>query len=156
MLEQITCGECVLKSPDGQVCQKFNIEIKDPGASCPEGVKELAICDLCGKPFVMKHGIIDMGLNHKTHFICNQCNQRYYTCQTCGQASTCDFQTSSIDLPKQIQQKIQAGNGYIVTNIANPARIEKTCKAGCKCYSEEFGCFKQTNYCNNYHIIWKT
>lgn len=156
MLEQITCGECVLKSPDGKVCQRFNIQINDPEASCPEGTKQLAVCDLCGNPFIMNKGIIDMGLDHTTHFICNQCNSGYYTCKTCGQADTCDFQTSPIDLPKQTREKIQTGNGYVVITVPNPERIEKTCKVGCKCYSEEYGCSRQSNYCNNYYIVWKT
>lgn len=155
MNEQVICGQCALKTPDGQTCQFFNQPIGDPGDSCPHGTKTLEKCDICGGMILPGAVIVDMGLDHKTHLICSTCNQNYYSCKTCGQADICSFETSSIDLPKQIQKQMQTAQGYIVTTIPNPDRIRETCEKGCGCFDKENGCCKQMNYCKNHKIKWK-
>lgn len=155
MTNQITCGQCALKSPDGQHCRLHNLPIRNPEDSCPDGTKRVEKCDLCGAEILPRAIIVDMGLDHKTHIICSTCSQNYYSCSHCGQSLTCSFESSSIDLPKQVQQQIKTAQGYIVTNIKNPERVRQTCEKGCKCFDKEFGCLRQSNYCDNFEIVWK-
>ena len=155
MNEQVTCGQCALKTPDGQTCQLYNEPIEDSGNSCPHGTKTLEKCDICGAKILPGAIVIDMGLDHKTHIICQTCNQAYYSCSTCGQRTICDFETNPIDLPKQVQQQMNTAQGYIVTTIRNPERVRQTCEKGCKCFDKENGCSRQNNYCKQYWIKWK-
>jgi hypothetical protein len=155
MNQQITCGQCALRSPEVQQCRLHKLPIKDLEDSCPDGTKHLEICDLCGAEVLPKSIIVDMGLDHKGHLICPTCSKNYYSCKNCGQSLTCDFETSSIGLPKQVQQQIKTEQGYIVTTIMNPERIRQTCEKGCKCFDKEFGCLRQNNYCNNFSIKWR-
>ena len=155
MNEQVICGQCAWRTPDGQQCRLFKQSIKNPEDSCPNGTKHTEKCDLCGAEMMPNAVIIDMGLDHKTHLICPNCSQNYYSCRNCGQSFTCAFETSTIDLPKQIQQQMQTVQGYIVTTIRNPARVRETCEKGCKCFDKEFECCRQNNYCKNFAIKWK-
>lgn len=155
MIEQVTCGQCVLKSQDGQTCRLTNRPITDPQHSCASGTTYFEKCDICGRVILPNSIIIDMGLDHETHIICQTCNQNYYSCNTCGQKDICDFETSSIDLPKQIQQQLKTEQGYFVTTIRNPERVRETCEKGCKCFDKENGCLRQSNYCKNHSIKWK-
>lgn len=155
MFNQITCGQCALKTPDSKTCRLDNKDIVDPEASCPFGTRYLEKCDICGNEMLPSQAIIDMGLDHKTHIICPSCNSAYYTCKVCGQASICDFETNPIDLPKQVQKQMKTAQGYIVTTIPNPDRIRETCEKGCKCLSNDFGCCKQNNWCERQSIAWR-
>lgn len=155
MINQITCGQCALWQPESKTCRLYKGITRNSQDSCPEGTSKLEKCDICGREILPSQIIIDMGLEHTTHIICPNCDQIYYTCNTCAQSLICDFETNPIDLPKQIQQQMQTGNGYIVTTVKNPSRIEKTCKVNCTCWNEENGCLKQNNYCNKHQILWK-
>lgn len=155
MVEQVKCGQCALWQPKGQTCRLHKGLARTPDNSCPEGTTYLEKCDICGGEILPKQVIIDMGLDHKMHLICPDCSRKYYSCSICGQATQCSFETSSIDLPKQIQKQIQTPQGYIVTTIMNPDRIRETCEKGCKCFDKENGCSRQSNYCSNHSIAWK-
>ena len=151
----VNCGQCALRSPDSQKCRLTSWDLKDLNDTCPQATRTLEKCDLCGNEILPSQMIISMGLDHKTHIICPQCNAIYHTCRVCGQADKCSFQTSPIDLPKQVQQQIKTAQGYIVTTIPNPERIRETCEKGCNCYDKEFGCSKQSNWCERQSIKWQ-
>jgi hypothetical protein len=151
--EQTKCGQCALRSPDNQTCKLHGTPIRSFQNSCPEGVKQLEHCDLCGAEIFPK-GMIISYVNGKVHTICQNCNNLWNTCQTCGQRHICSFETSPIDLPKQIQQQYQTAQGYVVTTIRNPERIRETCEKGCSCFDKEFGCSRESNYCSLYSAPW--
>lgn len=154
MVEQIKCGQCALWQPDTQIC-RLSKQARTSENSCPEGTTLMYKCDLCGREVLPRYAIIDIGLDHKTHIICSICNENYYNCITCAQSSMCDFESNPIDLPKQISKEMKTEQGYFVTSIRNPSRIEKTCKVNCDCFDEENGCLRQINYCKNHSIKWK-
>jgi hypothetical protein len=150
---QIKCGQCALKSPDGKVCRRTRAPIRSLDSSCPEGTTYLEKCDICGGEFIPSDLLIDM--TNGIHLICHDCNAVVGTCYVCKKNIECFFETDPDPLPKQVQKQMTTPQGYIVTTIRNPDRIEKLCKK-CECFSAENECSRQINWCEKYQVIWET
>ena len=149
----ITCGRCALKTPDGKTCRLLNVPIEDPKDGCPAGVSHLEKCEICHQELMPNAGFLEI-TNGKVHILCEMCNSRMNTCSACGHGTECLFESSSSDLPKQVQQQFKTPQGYVVTTIRNPERIRETCEKGCHCYSPENECLRQNNYCEHYKAPW--
>ena len=83
--------------------------------------------------------------------VCNEHVTLLRTCHTCGKAVQCAFEQDPSPLPKQVAQVQQQGNMRMQTIVRNPEREAITCKVGCPCYHEEFGCWRNINpsFCVN-------
>jgi hypothetical protein len=110
-------------------------------------------CNYCGRP-CLENAIVsanpDQESERKWFVMCPQCCTQVETCVMCQEANKCDFETNSDPSPKQVQQTIRQGQMVMQTIVQNPDRVEKTCKNGCKCWNDEFGCLKQNGTCGNY------
>ncbi len=150
-----TCGECALMKHNDGVCPVFNqtFDANEPG--CPRFSTDLITCELCGQMALPLSINIDMTDEAHMHFICDGCRKQCGHCPTCINAQNCAFETDPSTLPKVIQQQTRQGNMISVTQVKNPARIDITCKKGCPCFSEEFGCLRQFNSCGNYKIVYE-
>ena len=144
---QITCGQCALKTPDGQTCLRFGMKITDKG--CGYGSTQLFTCDNCGRPIFPENVFFDS--ENSKIVLCSRCAKASNTCALCCHSIGCFFNESSNPTPKMVQKTVQINGGYAVTQIMNPERIRNTCKKGCPCFSEEFGCSRQNNWCNNHN-----
>ena len=100
-------------------------------------------CNYCGNP-------ASTAVDNEGRHSCIKCLQLFNTCHMCTERQKCDFETNPSSLPKQVQKTVRQGNMVMQTVEKNPARIDISCKAGCLCFSEEFGCLKQNGTCGNY------
>lgn len=101
-------------------------------------------CKVCHNPIFHKQMIID----DKGNTYCDKCFAKLSTCANCEQNVNCAFDASP-DTPKIVQKREIVGNMQAVMNVRNPDIIEKTCKKGCSCFSEENGCMRDFNSCDN-------
>ena len=106
------------------------------------------ICKVCHTPIFHKQMIID----DKGNTYCDKCFAKLSTCANCEQNVNCAFDASP-DTPKMIQKREIVGNMQAVTNVRNPDIVKTTCQNGCLCYSEENGCMRDFNCCNNIKYI---
>ena len=106
------------------------------------------ICEVCHNPIFHKQMIID----DKGNTYCDKCFAKLSTCANCEQNVNCAFDASP-DTPKMIQKREIVGNMQAVTNVRNPDIVKTTCQNGCLCYSEENGCMRDFNCCNNIKYI---
>ena len=88
------------------------------------------------------------------HILCPNCADQLNSCGFCKNAGKCDFETNPSSLPKFIQKQIRQGNMISVMAVKNPERQKITCQNGCLCYSEEWDCMRQLNWCKNIDHIW--
>jgi hypothetical protein len=95
--------------------------------------------------------IMDITEEGEIHYICDQCNAASKTCATCKHTD-CLFQTDPSPIPKTVQKQFRQGNAVMITEIANPERIDKFCRNKCICFNEELGCLKQNNTCGKYKM----
>ena len=101
----------------------------------------------CGHP-ASKIFIVD--LDDSYEFVCPLCAAASGTCRLCTHVTKCSFETDPSPLPKYIRQSTQKQGFFIQQDVPNPDRIEITCRNGCPCFSQEFGCLKQNGTCGNY------
>ena len=107
---------------------------------------EYTPCNFCGQPAKIVDG-------ESMICLCHRCYSLLNTCNACINGAKCDFETNPSPLPKQVQQTVRQGNMTMQTVVRNPARTDITCKAGCPCFSEEFGCLKENGVCANYKEV---
>lgn len=147
------CGKCGLRvrTPDGMFCYRTSKKVNPDKDFCSHFQEELIICEICGHPIVKDQVIFDSDDNETFHTICPNCVTLMGTCSICDKATTCDFKTNPVPIPFTVQKKIQRGPMTAVTEILNPERIRETCQKNCECFSEEFGCLRQTcQTCNKF------
>lgn len=106
------------------------------------------ICKVCHNPIFHKQMIID----DQGNTYCDKCWAKLSTCQNCELFVNCAFDASP-DTPKMVQKREIVGNMQTVTNVRNPDIIRKTCQNGCSCFTEENGCMRDFNYCDNLKSI---
>lgn len=110
----------------------------------------LETCDYCGSLFLKKDSIITKK-EDQIFVYCPQCGNFSGYCPTCFEFNECSFNTDPSPLPRQVRKQVRQGNLVVETLEDNPDRIKITCKNGCKCWDDEYGCCKK-NYktCKNY------
>lgn len=113
-------------------------------------MSDTTTCIHCGRPCPQDAIVM---AEPAAYAICRQCYTLYNTCNACTNVVTCAFNTHPSPLPKQIQQTIRQGNMTMQSFVKNPERIDITCKIGCHCWSDEFGCGRENNICGNYDEI---
>ena len=156
MFNNRTCGQCALMQQNGGMCPLFNQPMSPDELGCPAFASELFTCEICGQQVPTRGRIIDVSDENDLHFFCASCKKHCNHCPSCVNAQNCSFETDPSPLPKTIQQQIRQGNMVQIMTVRNPSRIEITCKKGCPCFSEEFGCSRQNNSCGNYKVIYAT
>lgn len=107
---------------------------------------ENILCDFCGQPAT----IIDA---ETFTLFCDRCFSVTKTCGACIKSIQCDFETNPSPLPKQVQKTIRQGNMVMQTVVKNPDRVAITCKNGCPCFHEDFGCLRENGTCGNYEEV---
>ena len=150
-----TCGQCALMQHSGGICPVFKTEQPHDHPGCPYHAFELDPCPLCGNHMPKEHQLIDMTDSEHFYIYCDNCSKYVGHCETCTNAQNCSFETDPSSIPKMVQKEIRQGNMIQIMTVKNPSRIDITCKKGCPCFSEEFGCLRQINYCDNYKFILK-
>lgn len=149
-----TCGECALRQ--NGICPIFNVGVEAAQGACLSFTRELTPCELCGNIIIgSDNKLIDITIPDERHIICRDCKKTFGHCASCKNRSDCDFETNPSDIPKLIQKELRQGNMIQIMTVKNPSRIEITCKKGCPCFLEEFGCLKENNTCGNYKIIYE-
>lgn len=140
------CKTCGLADLAASVCQLFRMTIDPEKDYCSKHKEhsEIKVCEACGRVIIEGATLVPEGENY--HMLCQSCSDGLYSCGFCRNVNTCEFETNPSPLPKQVQQHIRQGNMVSIMTVKNPERIEITCKNGCSCYSEEFGCMRQNEY----------
>lgn len=146
----ITCGQCALRAPESDVCMLFRCKIPGLDKGCPSGTMQVFKCENCGSILLSSGVVYDLTDPENGHILCSDCASKSNTCDMCRHNTGCSFMESSDPTPKLIQKQVAINGGYAVTQIMNPERIRNTCKKGCPCFSDEFGCSRQNNWCNNH------
>lgn len=144
------CKNCAMKDPDANSCKLTKWEVKPDTDSCPQFIdaNHLAVCASCG---VMGPEKAFIYLTDKEVFVCPQCQAALGTCNECGEAQVCEYETNASPLPKLIPCQVRQGNMIMTTQARNPEREKITCQAGCKCYDKEYGCQRNEGCCVNYN-----
>lgn len=127
------------------VCKLLNKPVVDK-CHCPYYTTNEINCDLCGQP-ILSGGIYDNG-----KIYCAKCGPQLGHCATCRHRTICTFETDPSPVPKMIQQTVRQGNMMSSFPVKNPNRIEITCKKGCGCWNEEFGCLREFMACDKWEI----
>ena len=149
-----TCKDCLLrKQAGGTMCPIFQEPVNDDDQACRKHIsKDSPVCGFCGAlmPGLPEVVVMEDGT---TLLACHNCGDAIGTCATCAQRSLCDFETSPVQIPKQVQKVIQQGNMRMQTVIRNPEREKETCMKGCPCWdSEECVCLRQIGFCKAWRI----
>lgn len=148
-----TCGSCLIAAQNNGVCPIFKQKMNPEEKGCPSHVSELNPCDICGQHMTKSFSLIDITNPEKTHKYCFSCQKLLSHCPTCREAQNCPFETDPSPIPKAVQKEFRQGNMVQIMTVKNPSRIEITCKKGCPCFSEEFGCCKEINTCSNWECV---
>lgn len=147
--KMVTCGQCVLKTPDGKACRWFGAPIISLDKGCPYGSTTYTECNICGKQIVFEMAHIFISDSDSVKLLCEECSTKLNTCAVCSHKVGCAFNESSDPTPKAVTKQIPINGGYAVTQVMNPERIRNTCKKGCPCFSGDFGCSRQNNWCEH-------
>lgn len=148
-----TCGNCVLHQRNQGNCPILKQTIPADKPACPIFVREVFVCDICGNEFIQTPIIV---MNEDTpKILCPDCGNNISGCRTCKERNSCLFETDPSPLPKMVMQQIRQGNMVMQTQTKNPARIDTTCKKGCSCFSQDFGCLKEWGFCEKHHYDWE-
>ncbi len=138
-----TCATCAIKHPHTSVCQLTGQSVKDTDY-CSNHQEFLDTCELCHQPAIP---ILIYGTEKGIRFICQDCFKSFSTCRMCASGSYCAFE-SDRTLPKMVMKTIQQGPMTMQTQARNPELVDKTCKAGCKCYDNAGQyCRREDNNC---------
>ena len=105
-------------------------------------------CDLCGQEVPASNTAIDMDRNI---IACKEHIKFVGSCHTCEKVTSCAFEQDPTPIPKHVPIIQEQGNMRMQTIIRNPEREAVTCKAGCPCYSKEWGCWRTVDpsFCLN-------
>lgn len=143
----VKCALCGFLDSQKNVCLVSG-QTKEPDKDyCSTGRKTVHKCAHCG--ILLLNEILTIDSDDQVHFLCDKCALGLNTCAACKSINTCSFETDPSPLPKLVQKRIQQGPMTQITQIRNPERENITCRKNCPCFSEEFGCMRQFNYCNN-------
>lgn len=138
------CNNCGYYRPTTGLCQITGNTIDPNHAICDNFLcGEYYTCKACHTPIFHKQMIID----DQGNTYCDKCWAKLSTCANCEQNVNCAFNDSP-DTPKIIQKQEVVGNMRSVMNVRNPDIVEKTCKKGCSCFTEENGCMRDFNCCD--------
>lgn len=150
MCKERNCGTCALRQLQGGTCPVFNRPTADDEKGCIIHTTHVDKCDFCGRVSIEKLVICptDEG---QIRNVCPECCKAFGTCRTCEYGvGNCEFETNPSTLPKVVQKEFRQGNMVSITQVRNPARIDITCKAGCKCWVDDFGCLRENGTCGNW------
>lgn len=145
------CKSCQLFFPQKGICRRTGTAVNPEEDYCSQPVNVLYQCEKCGTALV-KPSLVPDG--DSWHTLCNNCMKLLNSCHFCKNVNTCEFETNPSPLPKQVQRRIQQGTMIAVETIKNPDRIREFCQKGCPCYSEEFECMREFNYCERIDHIY--
>lgn len=144
-----SCFTCAFRTLNPQQCPLIGYNYADDrNQVCPYHTTELPKCDICGQ--IVPDSMFTQKSDGSWIRICKNCQSKSGTCGGCSKSSTCDFETNPSPIPKAVQKTIQQGNQIMIIQIKNPSRIDVTCRKNCPCFSEEFGCCREYNTCNNF------
>ena len=134
------CSTCNSFDAPSSWCRQFNLKTKSTN-SCPVHSNNIITCQICGGQLIRSQGVILQDLT----VVCEKCAKP--SCGTC-KYNTCAF-VEDKSMPDTIIETKQNGPMIMQQQIMNPEKIRKHCLS-CHCFSEEFGCLKQYQDCNNY------
>lgn len=97
-------------------------------------------CETCRTLLEGSNLVYDTNINK---VFCRRCASLLRICHTCSNGQLCDFESNLSSLPKQVQQTQMVGNAVMSQVVKNPERVKITCRQGCPCWSDEYGCVKQ-------------
>ena len=138
-----TCATCAIRHPQTLVCQLTNQPKKDDDF-CSNHQEELDRCDLCHDLAIP---LLCFPTEGRYYFLCQSCFRSLSTCRMCASGKHCAFEADTT-LPKQVMQTVRQGNMVMQTQVRNPELVNKTCKAGCKCYDNAGQyCRREDGYC---------
>lgn len=138
-----TCATCGIRHPHKSICQLTGQAVTDDDF-CSKHQEILDICDLCNK---IVTSTLCFPAEGGYHFICQDCFRSLSTCCMCASGKHCAFEADTT-LPKLVMQTVRQGNMVMQTQVRNPELVNKTCKAGCKCYDEAGQyCRRADDYC---------
>lgn len=137
------CKTCGLRDPRQPRCQLTGLHIDPSADSCTKYTTTILTCSICHNLMLPSQAVIDS----PSRILCINCSQKMWTCAMCTHNTGCAFETDPSPIPKYIQKTMQIGNMTTVTQVKNPARIEKTCKEKCSCFDPDFECLRQFNTC---------
>lgn len=146
-----TCRTCRfrgLRAPE--VCALYGVKKEDDGYCDQHKRDDILTCDICGSPIMPSASIID-----GDHIICPNCFSNIRSCQICRNSNICTFKTDPSTIPPMISKEVRNGNSIFVTQVMNPERVRITCQKGCKCYSPENGCLRQSGTCSNQEVYYE-
>lgn len=132
-----TCALLISKGDD-RICGLGRYKVEPEADYCSHHQDTITVCEICGSALISP-GIIDL-VNDTPHTICPQCLRLLGTCNLCDHAKVCAFESSSSTLPKTVHKIIQHGPMQATVEVMNPDRIQETCKKGCTCWNDEWGC----------------
>ena len=145
------CGDCLLQKRSGGVCPVFQESVNETDNACRKYIgHDSPVCGFCGSLMPGKGEVVIME-DGDTILSCAQCAERIGTCATCAQAQFCEFETSNIQIPKQVSRVIRQGNMQMQTVVRNPEREKETCMKGCSCWDEENCiCLREAGMCKSW------
>lgn len=147
------CGRCVLPGLNGGKCPIFQKSIKWDEPGCPMFAEELTTCETCGSPLLpVENAIYKADSKDDYHLLCDKCIAALKTCVGCENAKSCAFENDPRP-DKYVMETIRQGNAILQKQQKNDKIVRDTCAKGCKCFSEEFGCLREINYCGNHNTI---
>lgn len=144
------CGQCALPSLKNGICPVFNQVPNLTQTACPMFEREIIRCGVCNSAIIPSESAIIM--DSPTIYICDNCRLALSSCAGCKNGQSCAFENDPRP-DKYIMQTIRQGGAILQTQVRNPEAIRDTCQNGCKCFSEEFGCLREMNYCGNHNTI---
>lgn len=148
------CGQCAWRGINRGICPFFQEKREAEDKICPKFKVELEICEICGRPISMG-GILTQDSSGTWHIICNDCYARYMkTCTSCRNGQRCLFEEHPSP-NKIIMETFRQGNMQIQKQVRNKEIERDTCLKSCPCFSQENGCLREINYCNNYKLPWE-
>ena len=148
-----TCGNCLILKRNNGICPVFQEKVNDDEPACRKYVgHDSPVCGFCGSLIPGKGEIVVMNDEYDNVILsCPQCAERIGTCATCAQARYCEFETSNIQIPKQVPRVIRQGNMQMQTIVRNPEREKETCMKGCPCWDEENCiCLREAGMCKSW------
>ena len=145
------CGDCLLQKRSGGVCPVFQESVNEIDNACRKYIgHDSPVCGFCGSLMPGKGEFVIME-DGETILSCTNCAERIGTCATCAQARYCEFETSNIQIPKQVPRVIRQGNMQVQTIVRNPEREKETCMKGCPCWDEENCiCLREVGMCKSW------
>lgn len=140
-----TCDDCLVQKQAGGMCPIFGEKVNPADRACRKYIgHDSPKCDMCGALMPGKPEVVIME-DGDTIISCGNCAAIIGMCGTCSERTKCDFETSPINIPKQVQKVVRQGNMQMQTVIRNPEREKETCMKGCPCWdSEECICLRQS------------